>query len=204
MSESFIPARSLFQIGDKHSGETFTSVSEVLRISGLGWARSMVSVVHLGTLSGYNSYLPTFRDGEVLTATMNFTAANWDRFRDLFYTQESDSDFWDFRVVLMANTVVKYTWEFQAFVQKIMLGTISPDDKQIVNMELKIVNSRDYTDFFGFEYDADGYLMPTDSSLVTHGWFELDGTSIQPRKAFSGVTAGYFELDEDGNLIPSL
>ena len=141
MSEAFVPIGSLFQIGDKHSGEVFTSVSEVNRISGLGWSRNMVETTSLDTTGGYRTYLPTFRDGETITVDMNFTVANWDKFRDLFETQAAETDSWDFRIVLKAGAVTKYTWEFQAFVQRLMVGDITPDDKQSISMELKVTGS---------------------------------------------------------------
>lgn len=141
MSEAFVPIGSQFQIGDKHSGETFTAVAEVNRISGLGWSRNMVETTSLDSTGGYRTYLPTFRDGETVTVEMNFTVANWDKFRDLFESQEEESDSWDFRIVLKAGVTTKYTWEFQAFVQNIRLGDITPDDKQSVTVELKITGA---------------------------------------------------------------
>ena len=141
MSNAFVPIGSQLQIGDKHSGEVFTAIAEVNRISGLGWSRNMVETTSLDTTGGYRTYLPTFRDGEVVTIDMNFTVANWDQFRDLFETQVTETDSWDFRIVLKAGTVTKYTWEFQAFVQRIMLGDVTFDDKQSASVELKITGA---------------------------------------------------------------
>lgn len=141
MSNAFVPIGSQLQIGDQHSAEVFTAVSEINRISGLGWTRNMVETTSLDTTGGYRTYLPTFRDGEVVTIDMNFTVANWDRFRDIFESQEEEADSHDFRIVLKAGAVTKYTWEFQAFIQSIRVGDITFDDKVSLTMELKITGA---------------------------------------------------------------
>lgn len=141
MSEAFVPINSKFQIGDQHSGEVFTDVAEVQKISGLGWSRDMIETTSLDTAGGYRTYLPSFRKGEVVTLETNFTAANWDRFRDIFETQASETDSWDFRVVLRAGAVTKYTWEFQAFVQACKVGDISSDGKVSLTIELQVTGA---------------------------------------------------------------
>ncbi len=141
MSNAFVPIGTQLKIGDKHSGETFTAVSEINRISGFGWTRNMVETTSLDTLGGYRTYLPTFRDGETITLDMNFTVANWDKFLDLFESQDEESESWDFQIVLKAGATTKFTWEFQAFVQSIRMGDISFDDKQAMVIELKITGA---------------------------------------------------------------
>ncbi len=141
MSNAFVPIGSQLKIGDAHSGETFTAVSEVNRISGVGWSRDMVQTTSLDTTGGYRTWLPTFRDGDVITVDMNMTVANWDKFRDIFETQDEEIESWDFQVVLKAGAVTKYTWEFQAFVQSCRLGDITFDDKQSMTIELKITGA---------------------------------------------------------------
>lgn len=141
MSSAFVPIGTQLKIGDQHSAETFTAVSEVNRISGLGWTRNMVETTSLDTTGGYRTFLPTFRDGEVITLDMNFTVANWDKFRDIFETQDEESESWDFQIVLKAGAVTKYTWEFQAFVQSVRVGDIGFDDKLSMVIELKITGA---------------------------------------------------------------
>lgn len=141
MSNAFVPVGTQFQLGDQHSGETFTAVSEVNTISGLGWSRNMIETTTLDTTGGYRTYLPSFRDGDVLTLNMNFTVANWDKFHDLFESQDEEADSLDCRIVLKAGAVTKYTWEFEAFVQKISLGDVSTDDKVNQIIELKVTGA---------------------------------------------------------------
>lgn len=129
MSDAFLPTGSQFQIGDAHSGETFTAVAEVNRISGFGWSRDFEDTTSLDTTGGYQTLLPKLRKGDQFTAEMNWTVANWDRFRDLFESEDEETDSMDYRIVLKAGAVTKYTWEFNAFVGNIRLGDISPDAK---------------------------------------------------------------------------
>lgn len=140
-TSAFVPIGTQFQLGDRHSAETFVAVSEVNSISGLGWTRSMIDTTTLDTTGGYRTYLPTFRDGDVVTLNMNFTGANWDRFRDLFESQDEEDDSIDCRIVLKAGAVTKYTWEFEAFVQKISLGDVTTEDKVNQIIELKITGA---------------------------------------------------------------
>lgn len=140
-SQAFVPIGTLFQIGDRLSAETFVSVAEVNKISGVGWSRTMIDTTSLDTTGGYRTYLPTFRDGDVITVDMNFTPANWDRFRDIFESQAQAVDAIDFRLVLKAGTVTKYTWEFQAFVQNLKLGDIVTTDKMSLQIQLKITGA---------------------------------------------------------------
>mgnify|MGYP007128608512 CR=1 FL=1 len=141
MSQAFVPIGTVLQIGDKHSAEVFTSVSEVNRISGFGWTRTMIETTSLDTTGGYRTYIPTFRDGEVITLDMNFTVHNWDKFRDLFESQDEEIDSMDFRIVLKAGTTTKYTWEFEAYVQSIRVGDLTPDDKVSMVVELKVTGA---------------------------------------------------------------
>jgi hypothetical protein len=141
MSNAFVPIGSQLKIGDQHSGETFTAISEVNRISGLGWTRDVVETTNLDTTGGYRTWLPTFRDGETITIDMNMTVANWDQFRDIFETQDEENESWDFQIVLKAGAVTKYTWEFQAFIIGLKLGDISFDDKQSMSVDLKITGA---------------------------------------------------------------
>jgi len=141
MSNAFVPIGTQFLIGDKHSGETFTAVAEVNRISGLGWSRDLVETTSLDTTGGYRTWLPTLRDGDEITVDMNFTVVNWDKFRDIFESQEEESDSWDFRINIKAGAVSKYTWEFQAFIRNIAVGDISPDDKLSMSLTLKITGA---------------------------------------------------------------
>lgn len=140
-TSAFVPIGTQFKLGDQHSAETFVAVSEVNSISGLGWTRNMIETTTLDTTGGYKTYLPTFRDGDVVTLNMNFTVSNWDKFRDLFESQEEEDDSIDCQIVLKAGAVTKYTWEFQAFVQKISLGDVTPDDKVNQIIELKITGA---------------------------------------------------------------
>jgi hypothetical protein len=141
MSQAFVPIGTQFQLGDKHSAETFVAVAEVNSIAGLGWSRNMVETTTLDTTGGYRTYLPTFRDGDVLTLNMNFTVANWDKFKDIFDSQDDEEDSIDCRIVLKAGATIKYTWEFEAFVQKLILGDVTVDDKQSMTVELKVTGS---------------------------------------------------------------
>jgi hypothetical protein len=141
MSNAFVPIGTQFQIGDQHSAETFVAVSEVNSISGLGWTRNMIETTTLDTTGGYCTWLPTFRDGDVITLNMNFTVANWDRFRDLFESQDEEADSIDCRIVLKAGVTIKYTWEFTAFIQKVSLGDITVDDKVNQIIEVKITGA---------------------------------------------------------------
>lgn len=141
MSNAFVPLGTQLKIGDRHSAETFTAISEINRISGFGWTRNMIETTNLDTSGGYRTFLPTFRDGETVTLDMNMTVANWDKFRDLFESQDEESESWDFQLVLKAGATTKYTWEFQAFVQSLRLGDISFDDKMSMQIELKITGA---------------------------------------------------------------
>jgi predicted secreted protein len=138
MSNAFVPIGTQLQIGDQHSGETFTAVSEVNRISGFGWSRNMVEITSLDSTGGYREYLPTFRDGQVITVDMNMTVANWDKFRDIFETEDDAAEALDYRLVVKAGTTTKYTWEFNAFVQSIKLGDIDFNNKLSMTVELRI------------------------------------------------------------------
>lgn len=141
MSQAFVPIGTQFKLGDKHSAETFVAVAEVNKISGFGWSRNMVETTSLDTTGGYRTYLPTFRDGDVITLDMNMTVANWDKFRDVFESQDEETDSLDCQIVLKAGATTKYTWEFEAFVQSIKLGDITFDDKQSMQVELKITGA---------------------------------------------------------------
>jgi hypothetical protein len=101
----------------------------------------MVETTSLDTTGGYRTYIPTFRDGEVITLDMNFTVANWDRFRDLFESQDEETDSIDCRIVLKAGNTTKYTWEFNAFVQSVAVGDVTPDGKVSMKIQLKITGS---------------------------------------------------------------
>lgn len=141
MSEAFLPIGSEFQIGDQHSAETFTKVAEVNSISGLGWTRDMKDTTSLDTTRGYATMLPGLRKGEVLTVSLNFTVANWDRFRGLFESEDDELDAMDYRVVLKAGVTTKYTWEFNGFVQGIKVGDITPDNKLDMQAMIQITGA---------------------------------------------------------------
>lgn len=141
MGEAFVPIGTQLQIGDKHSAETFTAVAEVNQISGLGWSRNMVETTTLDTTGGYRTYLPTFRDGEVITVDMNFTATGWSSFKDLFDAEEEETDSMDYRLVLKAGATTKYTWEFNAFVQSIKLGNVDFNNKVSAQVMLKVTGA---------------------------------------------------------------
>lgn len=142
MAGEFVPLGTLFQIGDQHSGEVFTTVSGVQKISGMGWSRDMKETTALDSSGGYRTYLPSFRKGEVVSLELGFTAAGWDKFRDIFETQAAETDSWDFRVVLKAGSATtKYTWEFQGFIQSIKLGDINKDDFVVLNVEIQITGA---------------------------------------------------------------
>lgn len=145
MSNAFVPIGTQLQIGDQHSGETFTAISDVNKISGLGWSRNLVEITSLDSTGGYREYLPTFRDGQVLNLEMNMTVANWDKFRDIFETEDEAEDSMDYRLVLKAGTSIKYTWEFNAFIQSIKLGDIDFNNKLGMNVELRITGSPEET-----------------------------------------------------------
>ena len=127
MGEAFLPIGSEFQIGDQHSAETFTKVAELNRISGVGWSRDMKDVTTLDDT--YQKLLPGLRKGDVVTLDLNFTVANWDRFRDIFETEDDETDALDYRTVIKAGAITKYTFEFNGFVQGIKLGDVQPDEK---------------------------------------------------------------------------
>lgn len=141
MTQAFLPIGSEFQIGDQHSAETFTKVAEVNRISGLGWSRDFADTTSLDTLDGYQTLLPKLRKGDQITVDLNFTVANWDRFRDIFETEDDEEDALDYRVVLKAGVTTKYTWEFNAFIQSIKLGDVTPDDKQAMTAVLQVTGA---------------------------------------------------------------
>jgi hypothetical protein len=145
MSYAFVPIGTQFKLGDKHSSETFTAVAEINSISGFGWSRNMVETTSLDTTGGYRTYLPTFRDGEVLTLDMNWTVANWDKFRDEFESQDEEVDSIDCQIVMKAGATTKYTWEFTAFIQSIAIGDITPDDKVSMKVQLKITGAPEET-----------------------------------------------------------
>lgn len=138
MTQAFLPIGSEFQIGDQHSAETFTKVAEVNRISGLGWSRDFADTTSLDTTGGYQTLLPKLRKGDQITIDLNFTVANWDRFRDIFETEDEEEDALDYRIVLKAGATTKYTWEFNAYIQGLKLGDVTPDEKQSMQVVVQI------------------------------------------------------------------
>lgn len=136
MGDAFLPIGSEFQIGDQHSAETFTKVAELNRISGVGWSRDMKDVTTLDDT--YQKLLPGLRKGDVVTLDLNFTVANWDRFRDIFETEDDETDALDYRAVIKAGAVTKYTFEFNGFVQGIKLGDVQPDEKLSMQAMIQI------------------------------------------------------------------
>ncbi len=141
MSNAFLPLGTQFQIGDQHSGETFVAVAEVNSISGFGWSRDFKDTTSLDTLGGYSTMIPGLRKGEMMTLNLNWTVANWDRFRDLFESEEEENESMDYRIVLKAGAVTKYTWEFNAFLGGIKLGDITPDSKLDMIIQLQITGA---------------------------------------------------------------
>ena len=141
MSNAFVPIGSQFQVGDQHSAETFTALAEVNRISGFGWTRSLVDVTSLDSVGGYKEWLPTFRDGEVITVDCNYTASNWDKINNIFETEDEYTDLLEYRIVLKAGATVKYTWEFLGIIQSIKLGDIDSNGKQSLQFQVKITGA---------------------------------------------------------------
>jgi hypothetical protein len=138
MSQAFLPTGSQFKIGDAHSGETFTAVAEVNRISGLGWSRDFADTTSLDTTGGYQTMLPKLRKGDQITIDMNWTVANWDKFRDIFESEDEETDAMDYQVVLKAGATTKYTWEFNAFIGSVKVGDITPDEKLSMTVTLQV------------------------------------------------------------------
>jgi len=138
MTQAFLPIGSEFQIGDQHSAETFVKVAEVNRISGFGWSRDFADTTSLDTTGGYQTLLPKLRKGDQITIDLNFTVANWDRFRDIFETEDEEEDALDYRIVLKAGATTKYTWEFNAYIQGLKLGDVTPDEKQSMQVVVQI------------------------------------------------------------------
>lgn len=141
MSEAFLPIGSQLQIGDQHSAETFAAVAEVNSISGFGWSRDFADTTSLDTTGGYQTMLPKLRKGDMITVGLNWTVANWDRFRDLFESEDEETDAMDYRIVLKAGVTTKYTWEFNAFVASVKVGDITPDNKLDMQVTLQITGA---------------------------------------------------------------
>ena len=76
---------------------------------------------------------------------MNWTVANWDKFRDEFESQDEEVDSIDGQIVMKAGATTKYTWEFTAFIQSIAIGDITPDDKVSMKVQLKITGAPEET-----------------------------------------------------------
>lgn len=63
---------TLFKIGDGGGSEVFTTIAEVLNISGPGLKREVVDVTNMDSTEGWRERVPTLLDGGEISLDLNF------------------------------------------------------------------------------------------------------------------------------------
>lgn len=63
---------TLLKRGDGTSNETFTTVAEVVNISGPGESLELIDATHMESPSSYREYIPSLLDSGEVTFDMNF------------------------------------------------------------------------------------------------------------------------------------
>lgn len=111
----------------------WTSISEIISISGPGKSRETIDVTSLDSTGGYREFIGSFRDGGTVSLTMIFRRDTYDIMDDDFESDVVQS----YEIVLpdADNTTI----EFDGFVTEVPLE-ISADDAIKANVTIKVTS----------------------------------------------------------------
>ena len=99
--------------GDGGSNEQFTEIAEINSIGGPDKSREMIDVTTLDSTGGYDEFIPSFRDGGMVTLNCNWTR---DDYENLLGDFDSDSSV-NYQIVI--NDTGATTYDFTGYVQSI-------------------------------------------------------------------------------------
>ena len=112
-----------FKRGDGSSNESFTAIAEINSIDGPDKSREMIDVTSLDSSGGYDEFVPSFRDGGMVTLNANWTREGYEAMLGDF---DSDSSV-NYQIVV--NDTGSTTYDFTGYVQS--LGRAIPNKGKI-------------------------------------------------------------------------
>ena len=127
MTDATIGLGTTLAYGDGGSPEVFTTVAEVVSISGPGMSRELPDATHLGSPNGYREFIGGLRDGGEVTLELNWLPGN--------ATHDQDNAGRNWRITLPTTpaATVTFTGVVSAFEPDIPV-----DDKMSLSVTIKV------------------------------------------------------------------
>ena len=130
-NEPFAGVGTQFQRESDDSSGVYEAIANVLSIEGPGMTRKLITTTALDTAGGYDTFIPSFRDGGEVALGMHMTLDGYTVFKDDFESQTAKS----YRIVFSDDGAT--TLEFSGYVMTLP-SSVTADDTVKCNVTIKV------------------------------------------------------------------
>jgi len=130
-NEVFAAVGTEFQRESDDSSGVYAAIAHVQSIEGPGMTRRLITTTALDTAGGYDTFIPSFRDGGEVALGMFFTLDGFTQFKDDFESQTAKN----YRIVMSDDGAT--TLEFAGYVMNLP-PSIPYEDAVKCNVTIKV------------------------------------------------------------------